>query len=137
MGSKSDWDVMQHCCQTLADFGVEHEKRVLSAHRTPAAVTEFVATGEARGIKVFIAAAGGAASRGRDAIRGVGGQSAFDDTEPGRRPAVFDLRVDHDPQRRVLQVLELREYERLRVSEARRLTFLVDRRFSRLVEGHH
>lgn len=61
MGSKSDWDVMQHCCQTLADFGVEHEKRVLSAHRTPAAVTEFVTGGEARGIKVFIAAAGGAA----------------------------------------------------------------------------
>lgn len=61
MGSKSDWDVMQHCCQTLTDFGVEHEKRVLSAHRTPAAATEFVSTGEARGIKVFIAAAGGAA----------------------------------------------------------------------------
>ena len=61
MGSKSDWDVMQHCCSTLADFGVAHEKRVLSAHRTPQAVTEFVTGGEARGIKVFIAAAGGAA----------------------------------------------------------------------------
>ena len=61
MGSKSDWDVMQHCCATLDEFGIAHEKRVLSAHRTPHAAAEFVAGGEDRGIKVFIAAAGGAA----------------------------------------------------------------------------
>jgi 5-(carboxyamino)imidazole ribonucleotide mutase len=61
MGSKSDWDVMQHCCLTLDEFGIPHEKRVLSAHRTPHAAAEFVSTGEGRGIKVFIAAAGGAA----------------------------------------------------------------------------
>lgn len=61
MGSKSDWDTMQHCCSTLDDFGVPHERRVLSAHRTPHAVAEFVTAGEGRGIKVFIAAAGGAA----------------------------------------------------------------------------
>ncbi|MEO8100681.1 MAG: 5-(carboxyamino)imidazole ribonucleotide mutase [Acidobacteriota bacterium] len=61
MGSKSDWDVMQHCCAMLDQFGVANEKRVLSAHRTPHAAAEFVSGGEARGVKVFIAAAGGAA----------------------------------------------------------------------------
>jgi 5-(carboxyamino)imidazole ribonucleotide mutase len=61
MGSKSDWDVMKHCCDLLTQFGVPHEKRVLSAHRTPAAATEFIATAENRGVKIIIAAAGGAA----------------------------------------------------------------------------
>jgi 5-(carboxyamino)imidazole ribonucleotide mutase len=61
MGSKSDWDVMKHCCDVLTQFGVPHEKRVLSAHRTPAAATEFISTAESRGVKVVIAAAGGAA----------------------------------------------------------------------------
>ena len=61
MGSKSDWDVMKHCCDTLAQFGVPHEKRVLSAHRTPAATAEFISGAESRGVKVVIAAAGGAA----------------------------------------------------------------------------
>src|SRR5690242_21200293 len=61
MGSKSDWDVMKHCCDTLTQFGVPHEKRVLSAHRTPHATSEFISGAESRGIKVIIAAAGGAA----------------------------------------------------------------------------
>jgi len=61
MGSKSDWDVMKHCCDVLTQFGVPHEKRVLSAHRTPAAAAEFISTAEKRGVKVLIAAAGGAA----------------------------------------------------------------------------
>src|SRR5678815_146780 len=61
MGSKSDWDVMKHCCDVLTQFGVPHEKRVLSAHRTPAAAAEFISTAERRGVKVIIAAAGGAA----------------------------------------------------------------------------
>jgi len=61
MGSKSDWDVMKHCCDVLTQFGVPLEKRVLSAHRTPAAATEFISTAEKRGVKVIIAAAGGAA----------------------------------------------------------------------------
>lgn len=52
---------MEECCRTLQQFGVEYEARVLSAHRTPRAAAEFVSGGEARGIKVFIAAAGGAA----------------------------------------------------------------------------
>jgi 5-(carboxyamino)imidazole ribonucleotide mutase len=61
MGSKSDWDVMKHCCDILTQFGVPHEKRVLSAHRTPHAAAEFISGAESRGVKVIIAAAGGAA----------------------------------------------------------------------------
>ncbi|HSP67009.1 MAG TPA: 5-(carboxyamino)imidazole ribonucleotide mutase [Bryobacteraceae bacterium] len=61
MGSKSDWETMRHCCDLLTQFGVPLEKRVLSAHRTPAAATEFISTAEKRGVKVIIAAAGGAA----------------------------------------------------------------------------
>jgi 5-(carboxyamino)imidazole ribonucleotide mutase len=61
MGSKSDWDVMQHAPQTLAELGIPHEVRVLSAHRTPDALEEYVADAESRGCQVFVAAAGGAA----------------------------------------------------------------------------
>lgn len=61
MGSKSDWEVMRQAGELLSSFGVEHEARVLSAHRTPAAVLEYVSAAEARGVEVIIAAAGGAA----------------------------------------------------------------------------
>ncbi len=61
MGSKSDWDVMRHASETLTSFGVAHECRVLSAHRTPAAAMEYISKAEPRGIQVVIAAAGGAA----------------------------------------------------------------------------
>ena len=61
MGSKSDWEVMKNSADTLAEFGVPHECRVMSAHRTPGLVTEFVSTAEKRGVEVVIAAAGGAA----------------------------------------------------------------------------
>jgi 5-(carboxyamino)imidazole ribonucleotide mutase len=61
MGSKSDWEVMRAASETLAKFGVPHESRVMSAHRTPDLVTEFVGNAEGRGIEVLIAAAGGAA----------------------------------------------------------------------------
>jgi 5-(carboxyamino)imidazole ribonucleotide mutase len=61
MGSKSDWDVMRQASEALASFGVPHECRVLSAHRTPAQTAEYVSGAEARGIEVIIAAAGGAA----------------------------------------------------------------------------
>jgi 5-(carboxyamino)imidazole ribonucleotide mutase len=61
MGSKSDWDVMKHCCDVLTQFGVPHDKRVLSAHRTPHAAAEFISGAESRGVKIIIAAAGGAA----------------------------------------------------------------------------
>jgi 5-(carboxyamino)imidazole ribonucleotide mutase len=61
MGSKSDWDVMRHAHETLDQFGIPHECRVLSAHRTPKETAEYVATAEGRGIEVLIAAAGGAA----------------------------------------------------------------------------
>jgi len=62
MGSKSDWEgVMRHASETLAGFGVEHECRVLSAHRTPEALTSYMNDAEARGVQVFIGGAGGAA----------------------------------------------------------------------------
>jgi 5-(carboxyamino)imidazole ribonucleotide mutase len=61
MGSKSDWEVMQHADAALTQFGVDHECRVLSAHRTPKETGEYVSGAEARGVEVVIAAAGGAA----------------------------------------------------------------------------
>jgi len=61
MGSKSDWDVMRHADQTLTDFGIAHECRVISAHRSPALASEFASGAEARGLEIIIAAAGGAA----------------------------------------------------------------------------
>jgi 5-(carboxyamino)imidazole ribonucleotide mutase len=61
MGSRSDWETMEHAVQTLARLEIPHEVRVLSAHRTPDALAAFVADVEARGAQVFVAAAGGAA----------------------------------------------------------------------------
>tara|TARA_Y100000588_G_C13523246_1_gene614535 strand:+ start:48 stop:542 length:495 start_codon:yes stop_codon:yes gene_type:complete len=61
MGSKSDWGTMQKTVEALQDFGVTHECRVLSAHRTPAETMEYAQTAEARGMEVIIAGAGGAA----------------------------------------------------------------------------
>ena len=61
MGSKSDWETMRHADEALARFGVPHECRVLSAHRTPHDTTEYIAAAEQRGFEVIIAAAGGAA----------------------------------------------------------------------------
>lgn len=61
MGSKSDWETMSHCAATLAKLGVAHETRVISAHRTPEALADYVRSAEGRGLEVIIAAAGGAA----------------------------------------------------------------------------
>jgi 5-(carboxyamino)imidazole ribonucleotide mutase len=61
MGSRSDWDTMQHAVETLEDLGVSCETRVLSAHRTPDAAAEYAKTAERRGLQVVIAGAGGAA----------------------------------------------------------------------------
>ena len=61
MGSKSDWEVMRAASDTFNDFGVPHENRVLSAHRTPELAAEFASGAEARGLEVIIAGAGGAA----------------------------------------------------------------------------
>ena len=61
MGSKSDWETMRHADEMLTQFGVPHESKVMSAHRTPALTAEYTAQAEARGIEVIIAAAGGAA----------------------------------------------------------------------------
>ena len=61
MGSESDWDVMRHAPLTLDRFGVPHESRVLSAHRTPDKATEYARTAADRGLQTIIAGAGGAA----------------------------------------------------------------------------
>ena len=61
MGSQSDLDTMAQCVTTLRDLEIPFEARVLSAHRTPAALEEYVADAESRGVRVFVAAAGGAA----------------------------------------------------------------------------
>jgi len=61
MGSKSDWETMQHAHRALQKFGVPHECRVVSAHRTPTLLAEYSQSAESRGIEVIIAGAGGAA----------------------------------------------------------------------------
>ena len=61
MGSKSDWDTMQHAAETLKSFGVPHECKVVSAHRTPELMRQYAHEAESRGIQVIIAGAGGAA----------------------------------------------------------------------------
>jgi 5-(carboxyamino)imidazole ribonucleotide mutase len=61
MGSKSDWETMRHAVEALDALGVPNEARVLSAHRTPEATTEFARKAAGRGIRVIIAGAGGAA----------------------------------------------------------------------------
>ena len=61
MGSQSDWETMRHASEMLTKFGVPHECRVVSAHRTPAWMAEYAADAEARGLEVIIAGAGGAA----------------------------------------------------------------------------
>ena len=61
MGSKSDWPTMEVASQTLTEFGVAHETKIVSAHRTPDLLFEFAKGAEERGIEVIIAGAGGAA----------------------------------------------------------------------------
>ncbi|MBA4018777.1 MAG: 5-(carboxyamino)imidazole ribonucleotide mutase [Pirellula sp.] len=61
MGSKSDWETMRHADETLAEFGVPRECRIVSAHRTPMLLQEYATEAEARGLEVIIAGAGGAA----------------------------------------------------------------------------
>jgi len=61
MGSDSDWPLVKKTCETLDKFGVAYETRVISAHRTPEVAIEYSKTAESRGLKVVIAAAGGAA----------------------------------------------------------------------------
>ena len=61
MGSNSDWDTMQHAVKHLVDFNIPHEVRVVSAHRTPDLLFDYAGSAEARGLRVIIAGAGGAA----------------------------------------------------------------------------
>ncbi len=61
MGSSSDWETMRHAADTLAELGVAHESRVVSAHRTPQRLYDYAKSAKGRGLKVIIAGAGGAA----------------------------------------------------------------------------
>ena len=61
MGSRSDWETMQHACSTLDELGVEYETQVVSAHRTPDLMAEYASGAADRGLQVVIAGAGGAA----------------------------------------------------------------------------
>jgi 5-(carboxyamino)imidazole ribonucleotide mutase len=61
MGSKSDWETMRHAAEMLDRFGVRHDRRVVSAHRTPDRMVNYARDAEARGIRVIVAGAGGAA----------------------------------------------------------------------------
>ena len=61
MGSQSDWDIMQHAARQLQDFGIGYEARAISAHRSPELLDEYVAGAPVRGVRCFIAGAGGAA----------------------------------------------------------------------------
>ncbi len=61
MGSQSDWETMRNAADVLESFGVDHECRVVSAHRTPVLMAQFAGEAESRGIEVIIAGAGGAA----------------------------------------------------------------------------
>jgi len=61
MGSRSDWETMKNAADILEEFGVPHETRIVSAHRTPDLLFEFAKGAESRGIEVIIAGAGGAA----------------------------------------------------------------------------
>jgi len=61
MGSKSDWDTMRHCCETLEKLGVPYETKVVSAHRTPDLLFSYSESADERGLEVIIAGAGGAA----------------------------------------------------------------------------
>lgn len=64
MGSKNDFETLKPCCDTLDEFGIAWEAKVLSAHRTPDAALEYASSAEARGLQVIITAAGGAAHLG-------------------------------------------------------------------------
>lgn len=61
MGSKSDWDTMEHACAVLEELGLSYEKKVVSAHRTPDLMFSYAEAAAGRGIRVIIAGAGGAA----------------------------------------------------------------------------
>lgn len=61
MGSTSDWGIMSAACETLEELGIEYEKKVISAHRTPHLMVEYAESAKSRGIGAIIAGAGGAA----------------------------------------------------------------------------
>ena len=95
MGSKSDWDTMQHAAQILDALGIAHETKIVSAHRTPEALREWVESLPDRGVRVVICGAGGAARSGDRAgsagrklagREGDRGRDAAEGETPSREP---------------------------------------------------
>ena len=129
MGSTSDYEVMADAVRTLEEFGVEFEKRVVSAHRTPDLLCEYAKTARGRGLGVIIAGAGGAANlpgmvppRPRpaavdrtDACRGAGGYDGHQRSEERRADRCFDPcpagRSAGRPARRVPSEADVRRTE--------------------------
>ena len=72
MGSQSDWPIMKHASDTLENLAINHEKKVVSAHRTPDLLFEYAENASERGIEVIIAGAGGAAGPDAYAVSGAG-----------------------------------------------------------------
>ena len=113
MGSQSDWATMRHAAETLAALGIGHDKKIVSAHRTPDRLYEFAKGAKAAGYKIIMAGAGGAAhlpghDRGADAVAGVRragriegavgpGFAAFDRADAGRHSR---RHAGHRPRRR-------------------------------------
>ena len=73
MGSKSDWPTMKMAAEVLEDFQIPHERRVVSAHRTPQWMAEYAETAESRGIRLIIAGAGGADDPAAESVLTPGG----------------------------------------------------------------
>ena len=84
MGSDSDWSTMRAAAEALTEFGVAHEVRVLSAHRTPEAMLSYAREAADQGLRVIIAGAGGAAMAVGDGATSPAGRSPNSSAEGGR-----------------------------------------------------
>lgn len=98
MGSKSDLDIMRAAAEVLAEFNVQHEVRIISAHRTPDAMTDYAATAQKRGLQLIIAGAGGSAHLpGMTASHTPLPVIAVPIKRPGRAPAALYSSIEMPP----------------------------------------
>ena len=99
MGSQSDWDTMRHAADVLAELGVPHETRIVSAHRTPDRLYDYAKAARGRGLKAIIAGAGGAAHLLAAAVIALMDDdvaAALDDFRAKQTASVADVPMD-DP----------------------------------------
>ena len=116
MGSTSDWGVMSAACETLEELGIEYEKRVISAHRTPHLMVEYAESAKERGIGAIIAGAGGAAHvaagdrcAGPARVPRRHGLVALDRADAGRYPHIYN-RYQRSKERCTYRRFNLRPY---------------------------